>query len=102
MALFLSQIARLGTSTLLLDEHTGLPILLNVVLHALVLRSVLLLLEILLLAENLIRQSDFVSSRRSVGHLLWLELFVPLKEESLIHIDLYVLLAVTHAITFII
>ena len=102
MALFLGQIARPGTRTLLLDEYARLPILLNVVLHALVLRSVLLLLEVLLLAENLVCQSDLVSSCRSVGDLLWLVLFVPLKEESRIHIDLYVRLAVIYTITFVI
>ena len=102
MALLLSQIARLASRTLLLNEHAGLPILFDVILHALIVSCVLVLLKVLLLAENLVCQSDFLSGLRSVGDLLWLELFVSFKEQSLIHVYLYISLAIAQAVPFII
>lgn len=89
MAFSLHQIARF-INPLLFNEHTRLPVLLNIVLHVLVLCRVFFLLEILLLSENLIRQRDFLARCRTVGDLLWLELFVSFKEEPLVHIDLNV------------
>ena len=79
VALFLSQIPCL-IFTSSFNEYARLPVLLNIVLHLLVLRRVIRLLEVSLLTKYLVSQRNFLSSGRSVGDLLWLELFISLQE----------------------